>query len=150
MRSVHKKSWPLCTVHFRARVYDSGYWNSGGSRNRVNYFQTVSSKNKVGRCLMYKSGYSTFFLSKCGSRSCLLAQSSQKTCKYLTDRTLTTSEHKRRIPAVAAPVAGAYVVGIAAQLLAAYVFIVLAEFVAFASALSELFLLEFAQPLLNC
>ena len=50
-------------------------------------------------------------------------------CKYLTDRTLTTAEHKRRIPAVAAPVAGAYVVGIAA-----YVFIVLAEFVAFASA----------------
>ncbi len=36
---------------------------------------------------------------------------------------MTTSEHKRRIPAVAAPVAGAYVVGIAAQLLAAYVFI---------------------------
>jgi hypothetical protein len=75
-------------------------------------------------------------------------------CKYLTDRTLTTnfttSEHKRRIRVVAAPVAGAYVVGIAAQLLAAYVFIALAEFVSFASALSELFLLEFAQPLLNC
>jgi hypothetical protein len=71
-------------------------------------------------------------------------------CKYLTDRTLATSEHKRRIPVVAAP--GAYVVGIAAQLLAAYVCIVLAEFffVAFASALSELFLLKFAQPLLNC
>ena len=64
---------------------------------------------------MYKSGYSTFFLSKCGSRSCLLAQSSQKMCKYLTDRTLTTSEHKRRIPVVAAPVAGAYVVGIASN-----------------------------------
>ena len=66
MRTVHKKSWLLCTVHFRARVYDSGYWNSGGSRNRVNYFQTVSSKNKVGRCLCIKADIQRFFCQSAG------------------------------------------------------------------------------------